>query len=278
MPVYSGHMTTLPPQFSASESHHARQIAESFGTDAERYDRSRPSYPQTMVDAIIAASPGRDVLDVGVGTGISARGFQAAECQVLGIEPDARMAEFARRSGIEVEVAKFEEWDPAGRSFDLVIAGQAWHWVDPIVGAAKAAEVLGREGRLAVFWNAFLFPPDLADAFAAVYDRVVPDSPSFRGEASGVEAYSAFFAKTTDGIREVGNFGEPEHWRFDWERSYTRDEWLDGVPTAGGFDQRPREEIEGLLEGIGDAIDSVGGTFTMGYAAVVVTAARADAT
>jgi hypothetical protein len=33
-------------------------------------------------------------------------------------------------SGLEVEVAAFETWDPAGRVFDAVIAGQAWHWVD----------------------------------------------------------------------------------------------------------------------------------------------------
>ncbi|MGH3165216.1 MAG: class I SAM-dependent methyltransferase [Trebonia sp.] len=268
-------MTTLPPQFSASESHQARQIAESFGTDAERYDRSRPSYPQAMVDAIVTASPGRDVLDVGVGTGISARGFEAAGCRVLGVEPDARMAEFARRSGLEVEIAKFEEWDPAGRSFDAVIAGQAWHWVDPVAGAAKTAQVLRPAGRLAVFWNNFLFPPEVAEAFAGVYGRVLPDSPAFRGEASGVEAYSAFFAKTTEGIRQAGRFAAPEQWRFDWECSYTRDQWIDAVPTAGGFNLLPAEKLEGLLDGIGEVIDSVGGSFTMGYAAVVITAARA---
>ena len=268
-------MTTLPPPFSASESHQARQIAESFGTDAERYDRSRPSYPRSLVDAIIAGSPGLDVVDVGVGTGISARGFAAAGCRVLGVEPDARMAEFARRRGSRVEVAKFEEWDPAGRSFDAVISGQAWHWVDPVAGADKAAQVLRPAGRLAVFWNAFLFPPQVAESFAEVYRRVLPDSPVFRGEASGVDAYSAFFAKTTDGIRQAGRFGAPEQWRFDWERPYTRDEWIDAVPTAGGFNLLPPEKLEGLLEGIGDVIDAVGGSFTMGYAAVVVTAARA---
>jgi SAM-dependent methyltransferase len=107
------------------------------------------------VRSIVAESPGRDVLDVGIGTGISARPFQAAGCRVLGVEVDARMAEFARQHGFEVEVAKFEDWDPAGRTFDAVIAGQAWHWVDPVAGAAKAAEVLRPGGRLAVFWNAF---------------------------------------------------------------------------------------------------------------------------
>ena len=58
------------------------------------------------------------------------------------MDPDERMAELARRSGIDVEVAAIETWDPAGRHFDAVIAGQAWHWVDPVAGAAKAAQAL----------------------------------------------------------------------------------------------------------------------------------------
>jgi len=53
-------------------------VAESFGSDAERYDRTRPRYPDAMVDRIVAASPGPDMLDVGCGTGIEARQFQAA--------------------------------------------------------------------------------------------------------------------------------------------------------------------------------------------------------
>ncbi|MFG2003817.1 class I SAM-dependent methyltransferase [Spirillospora sp. NPDC048911] len=141
-------MPTLP------ETHQYRQVAESFGTDAERYDRARPHYPDAMVERIVAATPGPDVLDVGCGTGISSRQFQAAGRTVLGVDPDARMAELARRTGIESEVATFEDWEPAGRTFDAVIAGQSWHWVDPVAGAAKAAEVLRPGGRLAVFWNA----------------------------------------------------------------------------------------------------------------------------
>jgi len=139
-------------------------VAESFGTDAERYDRARPRYPDAMVDRIVAGSPGPDALDVGCGTGIAARQFQAAGCEVLGVDPDARMADLARRLGVEVEVATFEAWDPAGREFDAVVAGQAWHWIDPVAGAAKAALVLRPGGRLALFWHVFQLPPDVAQA------------------------------------------------------------------------------------------------------------------
>ena len=133
-------MPTVPPErarpAAATESHRQRQVAESFGADAERYDRARPGYPLAMVDRSVAASPGRDVLDVGCGTGIASRLFQAAGCRVLGVDPDARMAGLARRGGLEVEVATFAAWEATGREFAAVSAAPAWPWVAPVAGAA----------------------------------------------------------------------------------------------------------------------------------------------
>jgi len=256
-------------------------MAESYGVDADRYDRARPRYPDALVERIVSASPGPNVLDVGCGTGIGARQFQAAGCRVLGVEPDARMAEFARRSGIEVEVATFEAWDPAGRGFDAVVAGQAWHWVNPVAGVAKAAQVLGPGGRLAAFWNVFESPPTVAEAFTAVYRRLVPDSP-FNVNAlparSTLDMYQGIPTRAADGIREVGGFGDPQQWRFDWQRSYTRDEWLDLLPTTGGLTQLPSDKLTEVLEGVGAAIDAIGDSLTVLYTTVAVTAARTSAT
>jgi SAM-dependent methyltransferase len=273
-------MVTIPPEQAPvtgsepGEAHQARQVAESFGADAERYDRVRPRYPQALIDRIAAASPGRDVLDVGCGTGIASRQFQAAGCTVLGVDPDEGMAGFARQRGLQAEVAKFEDWDPAGRTFDAVVAGMTWHWVDPLAGAAKAAQVLRPGGRLALFWYVFQPPPGLGEAFAGVYRRVLPGTPFSRGTMPGLGSYSAFFSKAADGIDQAGAFSEPEQWRFDWDRPYTRDEWLDLVPTSGGHSTFPPATLQELLAGIGAAIDAAGGSFTMQYTAVVVTATR----
>jgi SAM-dependent methyltransferase len=265
-------MPTPPPPLSEQEPHQHRQVAESFGTDAERYDRARPRYPGAMVEAITAASPGRDVLDAGCGTGIAAQQFQAVGCRVLGVDPDARMAELARQKGIEAEVATFEAWDPASRAFDAVIAGQAWHWVDPVAGAAKAAQVLRPGGRLAVFWNAAQLPPSLAEASGQVYRRVETGLPMNPWARPALDSYLAMCGKAAEGMRQAGGFGDPDQWRFDWERSYTRDEWLEQVPTIGGHSQIPSAKLAELLAGIGAAIDAIGGGFTMSYATLVVTA------
>lgn len=278
-------MTTLPSEHSREPEpdlrgplHEQRKVAESFGSDAGRYDRARPTYPAALVERIIAGSPGPGapaILDVGCGTGISSRLFQAAGCQVLGIDPDARMAELARNSGLDVEVAKFEGWDAGGRAFDAVVAAQAWHWVDPVAGAAKAATVLRPGGRLAVFWNAFLPPADLRTAFGEVYQRALPDSPVGRFWARpAVEAYLVGCGKAADAMRQAGGFGEPETWRFDWSRPYTTDEWLDVVPTFGGHSLLPADVQAELLTGIGAAVSAAGGLFTMDYATVAATAAR----
>lgn len=270
LPTYCGHMTTPP---SEQALHQDRRVAESFGSDPDRYDRARPRYPRAMVDRIVSGSPGPVVLDVGIGTGISAEAFQAAGCQVLGVEVDARMAEAARHGGFEVDVAAFEGWDPAGRTFDAVISGQAWHWVDPIAGAAKAARVLRPGGRLALFWNAFRPSRELAEAFSAVYRRVKPDLPVDPWAKPALHGYSVLLGNAADGIRQAGVFGDPKRWRFDWERSYTRDEWLDQLPTFGGHATIPQAELEELLAGVGAAIDAAGGSFTMPYSTVALTAA-----
>ncbi len=69
----------------------------------------------------------------------------------------------------------------------------------------------------------------------------------------------------------------PSPVRFDWDRPYTRDEWLEVLPTFRGFSQYPETKQQEMLAGIGAAIDCVAGGFTMGYTAVVATAVRSGA-
>ncbi|NNC13381.1 methyltransferase domain-containing protein [Planctomonas sp. JC2975] len=271
-------MVTLPERSVASESHRARQMAESFGANAEAYDRARPRYPDALVDRIIAETrhdtPRMDVLDVGIGTGISAIPFHERGADVLGVDVDDRMATLARSRGFTVEVAKFEKWNAAGRRFDLVIAGQTWHWIDPVAGARKAAEVLRPGGRLALFWNVMRFPEPIGAAFGEVFARVLPGNPIAAGMTAGAGAYGSQLDKAADGIRGAGGFTDIEQWRFDWKRVYSRDEWIDALPTSGGLNRLAAEQLRPLLEGMSTVIDDAGGSFTMDYAAVLATTTR----
>jgi SAM-dependent methyltransferase len=252
-------------------------MAESFGADAERYDRARPRYPAEMIARILAAAPGPAVLDVGCGTGIVARQFQAAGATVHGVEPDERMADLARRFGLTVDVATFEDWDPAGRTFDAAVAGQAWHWIDPVAGAAKAARVLNPGGHLSAFWNALQLPPEMSAILVEALQRVIPDSPVDLSKAfamSAVDLYASGLDKVADGMHQTNAFGAPERWRFDWEHTYTREEWLDQLPTFGVLTRLPPEKLAELVKAVEPALDNMGDTFTLPYSTLAITAPR----
>lgn len=266
-------MVTITDDNAAEQP--SRPISEAFGEDPARYDRARPRYPRELVDRVVAGLPGRSVLDVGCGTGIVARLFQAAGCEVLGVEPDERMAAFAAERGLPVDIAKFEDWDPAGRAFDALVAGMTWHWVDPVKGAQQAARVLRPGGRVALFWNAFQVPAGLAEAFAEVYARLLPDHPMYQhGLKAGRGVYAPFLTSTADVLRDTGAFDEAEQWHFDWQQTYTRDEWTDLAPTFGGHALLPKAKVTELMAGIGAEVDNAGGSFVAEYRTVAVTAVR----
>jgi SAM-dependent methyltransferase len=194
---------------------------------------------------------------------------------VLGVEPDPRMADFARARGLRVETATFEAWRPEGRTFDTVVAAQSWHWVDPVAGAVKAAQALRPGGRLAIFGHVYEPPAEVAEPFAAALRRVVPDFPFNGGpDRRPLDAYQAVYAKCGDRIRETGRFTDVEQERYDWERTYTRDQWLDLLPTTGGLTRLRRDQLAAILDAVGSAIDSLGGGFTMTYTTLCATAVR----
>ncbi|BBX34114.1 class I SAM-dependent methyltransferase [Mycolicibacterium mageritense] len=155
--------------------HENRHRAGSFGSAAAEYDRYRPRYPQALLTGLLP-SGAAVALDVGAGTGILSEQLAATGVQVLAVEPDPRMAQVAAAKGLPVEVSMFEEWDPAGRQFDVVVFGSSFHWVEPRQALRKVTTLLKPDGRLALLWN-----------------RVTPISP----DRQAIDAvYSEFLAPT----------------------------------------------------------------------------------
>lgn len=250
--------------------HEDRGRAESFGADAGRYDRARPGYPAPLVDALVADGP-RDALDVGCGTGIAARALQARGCRVLGVEPDARMAAVARARGVAVEEAAFERWDDAGRRFDLVACGQAWHWVDPGRGAQRAADVLRAGGRIGVFWNLGRPAGEAGPALAATYARL---EPGLERHAVLLGHHDDRLEATAAALRATGRFAAPRIDRWPWERTYATADWLDQLLTHSDHAALPPARRERLLDAVAADLDRCGG-LTMRYDAALVTARAA---
>lgn len=256
----------------------ARERSTLFDDHAEAYDRFRPSYPDAVIDELLGPVPaGLDVLDVGCGTGIASRQIAQRGAKVLGVELAPRMAEIARGHGVDVEIAAFEGWDAAGRTFDRVTSAQAWHWLDLPIATAKAASVLRPGGKLCLIWNAGSQPDDLADALEEVYARVVPPGGHrlFRGYAANRSSdVKTGLGSEIDAVSAVPDFGAPTEKWFPWTRAYQRDEWLDQLVSRSDHAALEPEVRDRLFEAIGAAIDDHGGSFIMNFETALITAAR----
>jgi SAM-dependent methyltransferase len=256
----------------------AQERSRLFDQQAEAYDRFRPTYPDAVIDELLGPVPaGLDVLDVGCGTGIASRQIAQRGAKVLGVELGPRMAEIARGHGVEVEIAAFEGWDAAGRTFDRVTSAQAWHWLDLPIATAKAASVLRPGGKLCLIWNAGRQPDDLADALEGVYESVVPPGGHrlFRGYAADRPSDSKTgLDSEIDAVSAVPDFGAPTEKWFPWTRVYQRDEWLDQLVSRSDHAALESAVRDRLFEAIGAAIDDQGGSFMMNFETVLITATR----
>ena len=126
----------------------------------------------------------------------------------------------------------------------------------------------------------FEAPTAVNAAFAAAFARVAPDSPFVAAVGAGrsvLDTYRAGFAAAADAMCEGGRFGAPEQWRFDWEQTYTREQWLDHLPTTGALTRLPADALAEVLEAVGAAIDRIGGGFRLRYVTLAATAVRAPA-
>ena len=76
---------------------------------------------------------------------------------------------------VSVARCPFEEWTPPAGGVPLVYSAQAWHWVDPDLRWARAAQALAPGGALAVFGHRYVFvDADLEQALRELYGRLEP--------------------------------------------------------------------------------------------------------
>lgn len=190
-----------------------------------------------MLDDLAVAG---SALDVATGTGKIARGLSARGMRVLGVELDPRMAEVAH--GVEVEVGRFEDWDDAGRRFELVTCGDAWHWIDPVRGLEIVKRVLRPGGVFARSWNVQL----LDDAAMARLE------PVYRAHAPGLPMQGRLPPGAPSAPPSIG---DEEARSYPWQRVVTADEWAGFCSTIS--DHRGRDTLIAAIR------DALGGPVTV---------------
>ena len=243
----------------------------SFDARAELYDEARPAYPDAVAEDVIARG-GRRVLEIGAGTGKATMAFARRGASIVAIEPGAQLAAVLRRNvaghDVTIEQTTFEAW-PIARPFDIVMAAQAMHWVDPAIRYTKSAAVLGPGGTLAVLRNEREpFERELFDEIEAAYAQWHPSS-SDRPLETAVEC-----ARREIGgeIAASGLFGPVDIREYPWTRTYTTAQYLDLLSTYSDHATLAPAQRERLFGAITAAVNRRGGTLDIRYVSMAFTA------
>jgi SAM-dependent methyltransferase len=130
------------------------QRARSFGSIAQDYARFRPPPPPEAVEWVLERG-GRDVVDLGAGTGALTDLLARRADHVVAVEPDAQMREVLheRLKDVPIVAAVAENLPFRDQCFDVATAASSWHWMDPVKTPIEVGRVLRPGGTLGLLWN-----------------------------------------------------------------------------------------------------------------------------
>jgi SAM-dependent methyltransferase len=215
--------------------------ARSFGAVADRYARARPGYPAAVVEWLLEAAPGREVVDLAAGTGKLTEAIVEAGAPVIAVEPDGEMRAALRvvLPGVEALAGTAEAIPLPAASADAVLVAQAFHWFDPEPACTEIARVLRPGGVLGLAWNL----RDGSVPWVADLDRLLDwpaDVVARAGDLSfeEIERHPAF---TVDGRRDFPN-----------PVAFTTSRLVDWAASTSRVATRPGAERETLLAGVAE--------------------------
>ena len=207
-----------------------------FGQTAADYGRFRAGFPPHFFKRLFAEGwvmPDNRVLDLGTGTGTIARGLALRGCRVTGLDSEQHLLTEAARldreaaTGVTYVQGRAEDSGLPDASFDLVTAGQCWHWFDRAKATREVGRVLVRGGRLVIAHFDWL---PMRGNIVAMTERLVErHNPDWHlGNSSGI--YPPWLTDVVE-----GGFEALETFSFDVEVAYTHEAWRGRMRASAGI-------------------------------------------
>jgi SAM-dependent methyltransferase len=159
--------------------------AQGFQAAAETYVRGRPDYPEGLQDwltGVLGLGPGRTCVDLGAGTGKSARALARTGARVIAVEPVAAMRArlTADLPGISALEGTAQAMPLADASADAVLCATAFHWFACEDALREIHRVLKPGGALGLVWNVRDESVDWVAALTAIMEPHEGDTPRHR--------------------------------------------------------------------------------------------------
>jgi SAM-dependent methyltransferase len=256
-------------------------LRATFDTVASLYDEVRPGYPGEIIDAIIdrarLPAAGR-ILEIGCGTGQITRPFAQRGYAILALELGSALAALAAENlrphpQVRVMPVAFEDWPIEREAFDLVLSAQAFHWIDPTLGLARAAEALTPQGAVALVWHLDRSEhTDFYQATQPLYERFLP-SDAQRSHVDPLEQRAMRYHDALDQSRLFTGLTTARH---HWQREYTGAQFLKLLQTFSNHQALPEPAKTQFFQGIESELARFGNRVTRHYETLLLVAHKAD--
>lgn len=216
-----------------------------FGRTAADYSAHRAGFPHSLFERLAREGvglAGQRVLDLGTGTGTLARGFARQGCAVTALDlSDSLMAEAKRLDAAAGATVRYlqapaEETGLPDAAFDVVSAGQCWHWFNRPRAAAEALRLLVPGGRLVIAYYDWIPLP--GNMVAATEELILKHNPQWRG-SGGNGIYPAWLTNVA-----IAGFQKIETFSYDEPALYSHAGWRGRVrASAGVAASLPADEV-----------------------------------
>jgi SAM-dependent methyltransferase len=242
-----------------SELQHPQSRA--FELVADVYERARPEYPPDAVAWIaeqLDLRPGRDVLDLGAGTGKLTRALLTTGANVIAVEPgDAMRAELERVvPGATSLRGSAEDIPLPDASVDGIAVGQAFHWFRHDEAIPELHRVLRPGGRVALVWNSRdteqPIHREIGDLIAAFIPSDRPPAESW-----------------PDALAASEQFGPLEERRFAFSQELDADQLAERIASVSFVAAAPAEARQRLDSDLREVVARLGGRVSFPYMSVV---------
>jgi len=197
-----------------------------FGRAVEDYYNHRKGFPDAFFNRLSQwhiGSINQHVVDFGTGTGTLAHGFAKRGCRVIGVDPSEAMVGAARRleTGARFVVAKAEATGLDAEAFDVVTAGQCWHWFDRAAAAREAFRLLVPGGRLVIAHLDWVpRPGNIVERYLQTIQRIHPERATRLTNIHNGSLYGAWFPEL-----DAAGFHCYETFSFDLDMPYSLADW-----------------------------------------------------
>ena len=242
---------------------------QSFGEAPALYDRFRPSYPRQIMETIVAGTGHRPVLEIGAGTGKATKALVALGRQVHALEPDLRMAAVLdlncrHHGGVEIVPHPLETAPLVPESYELAVAAQSWHWIDPMVGYDLVASALMPEGRLALVWHTPRPRQGLfGEALGQLYARMAPGMGRPLPGANGSDVDPTAHPAAT------GRFHGWTRLEHHWQRDLDAAGLVGWLATTSSHRMLPLAARAEVLTAVSALVEEFGGMVSIDMATVL---------